>query len=193
MECPRCGEKLYYGTRFCPSCGLVVEELVQELVEQEGASKDELDSDSVEGGETPPEEDHVARDEPSDQAPEGDAGAEDEEGPRAELEEDGEEGALSAKIDAGEPTHTEEKTSTQEDPNEQCEAVGSVESQEGGQDEQDGLDEPGSDPLDEGPLEPSEDDANDSATSKTANTVISGNAYAGKDSAGSESGEDGPE
>lgn len=42
MECPRCKEKLNRDTRFCPSCGLVVEDLVEELLKQEEPMENEV-------------------------------------------------------------------------------------------------------------------------------------------------------
>ena len=42
MECPRCKERLDRYTRFCPSCGLIVEDLVAELLEQEGSTEDHV-------------------------------------------------------------------------------------------------------------------------------------------------------
>ena len=41
MECPRCNAKLYGGTRFCPTCGLLVEELVQQAEEELAEQKRE--------------------------------------------------------------------------------------------------------------------------------------------------------
>ena len=45
MQCPRCNSKLDASLRFCPSCGLSVEELVQSLVQEQA----ELNEQGQEG------------------------------------------------------------------------------------------------------------------------------------------------
>lgn len=163
MECPRCGEKLHYGTRFCPSCGLVVEDLVQELVEQEEALEEEsvLNADAGEG--TPLEEGGPAKGALDEGAPGGDAASKDEDELDGELEGDGEQETLSDKTDAGDSEHAEEASVAQEDSDGEGNVVESVEPQEKGREDQDDAPEFDSEPVVEVTYVPTEDGASDSS------------------------------
>ena len=166
MECPRCGEELHYGTRFCPSCGLVVEDLVQELVEQEEALEEEsaLKADAGEG--TPLEEDGSAKDALDEGTPEDDAAPKDEDELDAELEELVEQETLSDKTDVDDSEYAEEASVAQENSDGEGNVAESVESQEEGREYQDDAPEPNSEPVAEAAYAPMEDDASDSSATR---------------------------
>ncbi len=191
MECPRCGEKLYYGTRFCPSCGLVVEDLVKDLAEQGQESEDESGLEVNPSDRISPEESDSAKDDSSGRDPKDNAESGDGDEGLTELEESGEDRSQSVVAEADAPEDALEGASSQEDPSGKDGAVDSVESQEEGQEGKDALSESESVSDDEVTLAPSEDEAGDSAASKARDAGSAEDGHAAEVPVGSESAEQG--